>query len=96
MQKGDIVLIKASRGQPGVRRIWQDGAERPFVCLETYWERWQRNQIDPVCWQIERSQVFQFEKALAVSLEEAFAAKVRGDPQAGPRLEAVWAKAKPY
>ena len=94
MLKGDVVLIKASRNQPGVRRIWDPTPERPFVCLEDYWLRWERYQLDPICWQIPRSQIFQFDAALAASLEAAFST-IRNDPQAAAKLEKLWASAKP-
>lgn len=91
MQKGDVVLIKASRGEPGVRRVWDPAPDRPWVCLEEYWERWQNNQVEPVCWQVARGQVFQYDTALAGELEAAFAARAK---DAG-RLEQLWARAKP-
>ena len=96
MQKGDIVLIRTSRGEPGVRRVWDASPERPFVCLEEYWLRWERNQLEPICWQVTRDQVFQADAALATALEQAFAAKVAGDTQAATRLEKLWAQAKAY
>ena len=95
MKKGDIVLIKASRGEPGVRRIWDGAPERPFVCLEEYWTRWERNQVDPICVQIGRDQVFQYDAAIATALEQAYAAKSAGDAQAGTRLDKLWAQVKP-
>ena len=47
MPKGDVVLIKASRGEPGARRIWDDSGDAPYVCLEAYWERWEQYGVEP-------------------------------------------------
>jgi hypothetical protein len=94
MQKGDTVLIKASRGEPGVRRVWDPAPERPWVCLEEYWARWLSNQVDPICWQVDRRQVFQHDAKLAQQLEEAFESARKGDAQAASRLERLWAQAK--
>ena len=96
MQKGDFVLIRTSRGEPGVRRVWDASPERPFVCLEEYWLRWERNQVDPICWQVPRDQMYQFDAALATALELAFATKVTGGTQAEAHLKKLWAQAKPY
>lgn len=95
MRKGDTVLIKASRGEPGVRRVWDPTQERPFVCLEEYWKRWESNQIEPICWQVARGQIFQFDPTLVGSLEEAFEADGKGDAAAVGRLEKLWGQAKP-
>ena len=95
MKKGDIVLVRASRNEPGVRRIWDPAPERPYVCLEDYWNRWQLNGIDPVCPQMDRSQLFQYEAHLAQALEEASRDAVRGDKAAAAKLEALWKQAKP-
>ena len=96
MAKGDVVLIRASRTQPGVRRVWDSAPDRPFVCLEEYWMRWERNQIEPVCGQLSRDQLFLFDPILFTALEEAYAARVVGDPASAARLETLWAQAKPY
>ena len=96
MTKGDVVLIRASRGEPGVRRVWDSAPERPFVCLEEYWARWERNQIEPVCGQISRDQIFQFDARLFAALEEAYAARKFGDAESAARLEKLWTQAKPY
>ena len=96
MQKGDIVLIRTSRGEPGIRRVWDTNHERPFVCLEEYWLRWERNQVDPICWQVPREQMYQFDATLAVALERAFAAKTIGDAEAEARLGELWSRARPY
>lgn len=95
MQKGDIVLIKSALGEPGVRRVWDPAPERPYVCLEDYWTRWQTNQVEPICWQVSKSQIFQVDEKLAIQLEAAFAAQRRGDAQAGALVEKLWSQAKP-
>lgn len=96
MAKGDVVLIRASRGQPGVRRVWDGAPARPFVCLEEYWARWERNQIEPVCGQLSRDQLFQFDPTLLAALEQAYNARVFGDAESATRLGRLWAQAKPY
>lgn len=94
MKKGDIVLIRSSRKQPGVRRVWDPAPRRPFVCLEEYWTRWQRNGVEPVCWQVDRDSVFEYDARLAEELEAAFAS---GSAEPGPasRIDALWRKARP-
>ena len=95
MEKGDIVLIKARQGAPGVRRIWDPQPERPFVCHEVYWERWERYQLAPVCWQVSKGQLYQPDIDLARRLDEAYAAQRDGAPEAGSRLEELWEQARP-
>lgn len=94
MKKGDIVLVKASRGESGVRRVWDGAAEHLFVCLEEYWTRWESYQVDPICWQVGRNQVFQYDAALVTALEQAYGAKSAGDTAAGARLDKLWAQAR--
>lgn len=96
MAKGDIVLIRASAGQPGVRRLWNDQGERPFVCHEEYWGRWERQGIEPVCWPVAREQILQFDAQLAGQLEAAFREARGGDAGAAARLDSLWKEARPY
>lgn len=96
MAKGDLVLIRSVQGQPGLRRIWNDTGERPFVCPEEYWRRWETLQVEPVCWQVGREQLYRADEALAAELEAAFAASRNGDAQATMRLNTLWTKAKRY
>jgi len=95
MKKGDIVLIRASKGEPGVRRVWDPAADMPAVCLEGYWGRWLTNEIDPVCPRVARGQVFQFDAKLAQSLDEAYEAFRKGDAAAAARLDSLWKQARP-
>ncbi|MEE9285167.1 MAG: hypothetical protein V3V35_05485 [Dehalococcoidia bacterium] len=95
MGQGDIVLVRSSRGQPGVRRIWDDGPERPFVCHEEYWARWERQGLAPVCSQVGRDQIFDYDAALAAQLEEAFWASRNSDLAATKRLNQMWEQARP-
>ena len=95
MNKGDIVLISDSQGRPGIRRVWEPTPERPFVCHEEYWARWERHDLEPVCWQVPRDRVFQADEQLAVSIDEAFDAFRAGNGAAGARLQELWAQAKP-
>ena len=96
MAKGDTVIIRASKGQPGVRRVWDPEPERSFVCHEEYWARWERHQIPPVCWPVSRDQLHQFDEELAQELDTAFRAMRGGDAKAAASLEALWKRAKPY
>ncbi len=96
MPRGDIVLIRSKLGDPGVRRIWDDSKDRPFVCHEEYWVRWERHALEPVCWQVGRDQVYQYDAALAAELEDACEASRRGESGAADRLEALWKRAQPW
>lgn len=96
MAKGDLVLIRSAQGQPGLRRIWKDDVERPFVCHEDYWKRWEALQVEPVCWQVGKEQLYRADEALAAELETVFAAGRNGDAQATMRLNALWTKARRY
>ncbi len=89
MPKGDVVLIKASRGEPGARRIWDDSGEAPYVCLEVYWERWEQYGVEPVCWPVGHDQIFELDESLLAKLQTA-------SEGADDRLDALWSKAKPY
>ena len=89
MPKGDVVLIKASRGEPGARRIWDDSADAPYVCLEAYWERWEQYGVEPICWTVGQDQLFEMDQSLLSQLQTAF-------EQANDRLEDLWSEAKPY
>ena len=89
MPKGDVVLIKASRGEPGARRIWDDSGAAPYVCLEAYWERWKRYGVEPICWTVGQDQLFELDESLLSQLQTAFE---NGDN----RLGALWSEAKPY
>ena len=96
MAIGDLVLIRSAQGQPGVRRIWKDEGARPFVCHDDYWQRWLALQVEPVCWQIDRAQIYQPDQSLTEKLEEAFAAWRGGDVPAQEKLQTLWAQARPY
>ena len=89
MPKGDVVLIKASRGEPGARRIWDDSGAAPYVCLEAYWERWERYGVEPICWPVGQDQLFELDESLLSQLRTAFESGDDG-------LEALWSEAKPY
>ncbi len=95
MEKGDIVLVRDSKGAPGVRRVWDPIPERPAVCLEEYWVRWLTNQIEPVCPRVSRAQVFHFDAKLSQSLDEAYGAARKGDGPAEARLDSLWRQARP-
>ena len=92
MAKGDIVLIRASRGEPGVRRIWDDSGGDPFVCLEVYWGRWETDGVTPVCWPVGKDQLFAMDEELVPQLEAAFESAA-GD---SGHLDSLWSRAKPY
>ena len=89
MPKGDVVMIKASRGEPGARRIWDDSGEAPYVCLEVYWERWEQYGVEPVCWPVGKDQLFKMDESLLAKLQDAF-------NKADSRLDDLWSQAKPY
>ena len=95
MNKGDIVIIKASAGQPGVRRIWDPEPSEPFVCHEEYWARWERHEVAPVCWPMSRDRLFHFDADLEEKLEAAFQAFRSGQGDGVARLEGLWMQAKP-
>lgn len=95
MLKGDIVLIRASNGAPGVRRVWDPIPHTPAVCLEEYWGRWLTNQLEPVCPRVARDLVFQFDAKLAQALDETYEAVRKGDISAAPKLASLWKQAKP-
>ena len=96
MEKGDVVLIKASGNEPGVRRVWAPDTERPFVCLEDYWLRWRRHSVEPVCWPISSTMIFLFDEGLYSDLAEAFRSLRQGVEGAQQRLEGLWEQAKRY
>ena len=96
MPKGDIVLIRTSQGHPGIRRIWDDTVAPPFVCHEEYWARWERQEIRPICWQVDAAHLFQPDMELLGELERAAAAARGGDEVAAARLSELWSRAKPY
>ena len=96
MIKGDIVIIRASAGQPGIRRIWDPEPRKPFVCLEEYWARWERHEIPPVCWPVSPAQIYRFDGGLAQELDAAFRASRDGEADAAGRLKELWKRAKPY
>ena len=96
MAKGDLVLIRTSRGHPGIRRIWDDTVAPPFVCHEEYWQRWERQEITPICWQVDTAHLFQPDPELLDELESAVAAARAGDEVAAARLSELWRRAKPY
>lgn len=95
MAKGDIVLIRSKKGEPGVRRIWEERDGGPFVCHEQYWGRYERTGIAPVCWQIGADQVRVYDQELARELETAFAQARAGDTAAEARLAELWKKTRP-
>ena len=95
MLKGDIVLIRASNGAPGVRRVWDPTPDMPAVCLEEYWGRWLTNQLEPVCPRVSRGLVFQFDARLAEALDETYGAVRKGDISAAAKLASLWKQAKP-
>ena len=82
MAKGDVVLIKASRGEPGARRIWDDSGDAPYVCLEAYWERWEQYGVEPICWTVGQDQLFEMDESLLSQLQTAF--EQRGGPPRRP------------
>ncbi len=96
MTKGDIVLIRTSRGDPGIRRIWDETVTPPFVCHEEYWQRWERQDIKPICWQVDTHHLFQPDVKLQHELEDAATAARAGDEVAAARLSELWSQAKPY
>ena len=96
MNKGDIVLIKASGDEPGVRRIWDPDSRRPLVCLEDYWVRWERHEVAPMCWPVSPDRLYGFDETLSHDLEEAFQASRKGHADASTRLAGLWNQAKRY
>ena len=89
MNRGDIVLVRTSGDRPNVRRIWEPEGEKPAVCFEDYWVRWERNGVDPVCTRVPRPQVYAFDAALVRELEQAHEA---GNAD---HLAALWTRAAP-
>ena len=89
MAKGDVVLIRSSKGEPGVRRIWDDSVNDPYVCLEVYWGRWERNRVEPVCSPIDKQRVYFVDENLLPQLVKAFESETSD-------LETLWSQAKPY
>ena len=76
-----------------MRRIWDPQPDRPLVCHEEYWERWQRHQVAPVCWPVSREQLYGFDEGLAQQLAEAYEGAASSDARAAALLEQLWSGA---
>ena len=90
MAKGDVVLARASGGQPIVRRVWEVESGQILVTLEDYYKRWQNQKVAPWTFGLEKTNVFKHDAKLFEQLEAAFHAKHKD------QLDKLWAQAKHY
>lgn len=96
MAKGDVVLAKASSGEPIVRRVWSEDGGKISVTLEDYYKRWQNQKVDPWVFALAKANVFHHDAKLFEQLETAYKQKRKGDDVSAAHLGKLWAQAKPY
>ncbi|MSP78239.1 MAG: S24 family peptidase [Dehalococcoidia bacterium] len=96
MPRGDIVLAKASGGEPIVRRVWVEEGGKIAVAHEDYYKRWQQQRVEPWTFAIDKADVFKHDDRLFQALEAAYKQKRKGDAAGDGQLTKLWSQAKPY
>lgn len=83
--RGDTVIVRAFRGVPLVRRVWETTPQAIYICSEERFQRLWRGEREWPATGFPREDVFQYDVPLFTELE----ANWQGDPS-------VWDKATPY
>ena len=96
MAKGDVVLAKASSGEPIVRRVWAEEADKIVIVHEDYYNRALQQNVAPWTYAVEKTNVFKQDEKLFKELETAYQQKRKGNTASAAQLDKLWTQAKPY